>query len=219
VLVDTGVGVRDRLEPSRAVKWFCTLGRIPFDESEAAVRQIQRLGLDPGNVKHILMTHLHFDHAGGLPDFPDATVHVHRPEHEAAMNASGLSRFLYRAEHWLHGPNWEIHDLEGAMDWYGHESIPVSAINQFEVRLIPLVGHSAGHCGVAIRGEKVWVLHCGDALPFGGVEANPPEWITRRLIGPHVSDLRRLAGQYPDEIRLISSHMPLQDGVASHWSS
>ena len=40
------------------------------------MRQIQRLGFDPRDVRDIVLTHLDFDHAGGLCDFPEARVHL-----------------------------------------------------------------------------------------------------------------------------------------------
>ena len=46
----------------------------------------------PEAVGHIVMTHLHFDHAGGLPDFPGAHVHVHRREVEAMRRPRTLDR-------------------------------------------------------------------------------------------------------------------------------
>jgi glyoxylase-like metal-dependent hydrolase (beta-lactamase superfamily II) len=217
LLVDTGLGVKDRVEPTRLVKWFCKLSRIPFDPEETAVHQIQALGLKPSDVKHILLTHLHVDHAGGLPDFPEAKVHVYKPEYEAAMDASGLGRIVYLPEHWSHEPHWVLHGLNSKKGWFGFDSIPVLADELFEVLFIPLVGHTAGHCGVAIKGGSKWVLHCGDALPFDGLEADPPEWITRRLIGPHVKRLKHLAQEHPDEIRLVVSHMPLDPKTPPNW--
>ena len=59
VLVDTGLG----------------LG-VVNDPGSAAVRWIARLGYGAEDVRQIVMTHLHFDHAGGLPDFPQSQVHV-----------------------------------------------------------------------------------------------------------------------------------------------
>ncbi|MFV2045416.1 MAG: MBL fold metallo-hydrolase [Anaerolineales bacterium] len=219
LLVDSGLGVRDRVEPTRAMKWFCRLSRIPSDPNETAIRQIQGLGLGPSDVKHIVLTHLHIDHAGGLPDFPEAIVHVHRTEYEAAMEATGLARIVYRPEHWSHEPRWLIHETRNTSGWFGLDSIPVLSDELFEVLLIPLAGHSAGHCGVAIKGDMKWVLHCGDALPLGGFESNPPEWITRRLIGPHVKRLKHLAYEHRDEVQILSSHMPLGSESSRIWSS
>lgn len=53
-------------------------------EEETAVRQVAALGYTPEDVRHIVVTHLDVDHCGGLPDFPDAQVHVLAKELEAA---------------------------------------------------------------------------------------------------------------------------------------
>ncbi len=77
-LVDTGWGLRDCTDPSPAVRQFADLVGSSRDVTETAVRQVARLGYDPADVRHIFLTHLHLDHAGGLPDLPQATVHACR---------------------------------------------------------------------------------------------------------------------------------------------
>ena len=65
VLVDTGFGTRDYLSPTRSMKLFLTLMRASRDVNETAIHQVQRLGFKQEDVKHIIQTHLHLDHAGG----------------------------------------------------------------------------------------------------------------------------------------------------------
>ena len=69
LLVDTGFGRRDYLAPNRSMKFFLTMMRPARNVYETAFHQVQRLGYKPEDVKHIIQTHLHLDHAGGLPDF------------------------------------------------------------------------------------------------------------------------------------------------------
>src|SRR5512138_2032425 len=88
VLVDTGFGTRDYLAPTRSMKIFLGLMRAPRDVSETAYHQVQALGFQPKDVKHIIQTHLHLDHAGGLADFPHAEVHVLRAEYEHIQSHS-----------------------------------------------------------------------------------------------------------------------------------
>lgn len=64
-----------RLNPRITLPWRLMLN-IRLRERETAIRQIEALGHRAGDVRHIVATHLDFDHAGGLQDFPDATVHV-----------------------------------------------------------------------------------------------------------------------------------------------
>lgn len=113
VLVDTGLGIKDYTDPSRWVERFLRFNRVPRNLQETAVRQVASLGYSPDEVHDIFLTHLHIDHAGGLPDFPKAKVHVCSAELEAAMNPRKLSfkEAFYIPDHWAHEPAWEIHSL------------------------------------------------------------------------------------------------------------
>lgn len=51
--------------------------RTFFEEPSDALR---RLGVDPERVEHLILSHLHFDHAGGVEQFPNATVHLQAEE-------------------------------------------------------------------------------------------------------------------------------------------
>jgi len=57
-------------------RFFLFLLSPDFREEHTALRQIERLGYHPRDVRHIVLSHLDFDHAGGLDDFPHATVHM-----------------------------------------------------------------------------------------------------------------------------------------------
>ena len=78
LLVDTGFGINDISAPTRLMRAFTFLLRSPRDIEETAVKQVERLGYSKEDVRHVVLTHLHLDHSGGLPDFPKAAVHVHR---------------------------------------------------------------------------------------------------------------------------------------------
>ena len=73
VLVDTGFGLGDIARPTRLSAFFRNVNRVQLDAGQTARRQIERLGLRPDDVRHIVLTHLDFDHAGGIEDFPNAT--------------------------------------------------------------------------------------------------------------------------------------------------
>ena len=107
VLVDTGLGLRDVADPqSRLSRFFLTLLRPEFREQMTAVRQVERLGFDPADVRHILLSHLDFDHAGGLDDFPNATVHMLASEREHAVRQrSWLDRQRFRPQQWSTQPS------------------------------------------------------------------------------------------------------------------
>lgn len=220
ILVDTGFGTGDVQNPGRLGQPFRALVRPNPTMAETAIEQIKAMGRDPADVRHVIVTHLDLDHAGGLSDFPGAQVHVFKPELEFAQSGALKAKLRYIPDQWAHGPNWAPHEVEGD-DWFGFESVhPIPGLDD-EVALVPLVGHSKGHSGIAIRGGDGWLLHCGDAFFFRG-EIETPRRCPRGLrvfqnITQHgrkartqnQERLRELAREHGGEVRLICAHDPV----------
>lgn len=163
VLVDTGFGRDDVRDPSRLGPVRHLL-RPALGEEETAHARIHALGLDPGRVTDVVLTHADLDHAGGLSDLPWATVHLLEAEHRAARAPGGpLERQRYRRAHWEPGPRVVPH-RPGSITWQGFEGcVDLSAVAP-GMLLVPLPGHTAGHAGVAIQRETGWLLHAGDSF-------------------------------------------------------
>ena len=170
LLVDSGFGTGDIADPGRLGAPFRLAVRPALDPAETAVARVRALGHDPADVTDIVLTHLDLDHAGGLADFPRATVHVYAGELDAAQHPTVRERARYVAAQWAHGPRWQVHQDTGDV-WFGLRS--VTALGD-DVALVPLRGHTRGHCGVAVRRpEGGWLLHAGDAY-FDAREADTP---------------------------------------------
>jgi glyoxylase-like metal-dependent hydrolase (beta-lactamase superfamily II) len=220
VLVDTGLGLHDIEDPvGRLGRIFLTLTRPRLDAGETAARQIERLGLDPRDVKHVVVTHLDLDHAGGISDFPSASVHVFATEHEAAMAKRTLSeRNRYRSRQWQHGPKWVQHRVEGD-SWFGFEQVRILDEGDPDVLLVPLHGHTRGHCGVAVRTPERWLLHCGDAYFFRGEmdvanpHVTPGLGFFQRMVAidndarvKNQDRLRALVAAHNGDVKVFSAH-------------
>ncbi|HUW97003.1 MAG TPA: MBL fold metallo-hydrolase [Anaerolineae bacterium] len=203
VLIDTGLGLHDYVAPAPLVRLFRLAFGVLDDPQYAAVRQLSHLGHGPEAVRHIVMTHLHFDRAGGLADFPHAEVHVHRREFEAMQHPRSWIELGYDRSDFAHAPSWVLYD-QATGDWLGFEAIRLPFTP--EVYLIPLFGHTRGHCGVAIQDGDGWVFQCADALPTNAEFDLTPPWLNRMVIGSHVPNLRDWASHHP-EVRLLAGHM------------
>ena len=201
VLVDTGFGTRDYISPNRSMKFFLTMMRSKRDVNETALYQVQRLGFNPEDVRHILQTHLHLDHAGGLSDFPHAQVHVLKAEHDHVLSHGSWE---FHPEHWAHKPNWVLHATQGEK-WYDFDAIKLEGFEP-EIWLVPLTGHTPGHMAVAIQQEPGWVMHGGDAVPFDMKVDEVNEWITMKMLGPHLPRIREFRKAHP-EVKIVGSHM------------
>lgn len=173
MLVDTGLGQKALKEPARHMPpGSGVLMRPRLDIAETALAQIERLGFSGRDVRHILLTHLDFDHAGGIADFPAAEVHVFEDEYQAAMRPSGFfEKSRYIEPNWEHSPNWQRHRLEGGEPWFGFahvRALPKVESLKDEILIVPVQGHSRGHCAIAVRSDGNWLLHCGDAYFYHG---------------------------------------------------
>ena len=206
VLVDTGLGLDDYAHPTWFTQFFRIITEMPFNPQEAALNQVKRLGYKPEQVCHILLTHMHFDHCGGLPDFPWATVHVHRREYEAFIHGPRQFKELaYVRRNIARVKEWALYDSTGEQ-WYDFDAIRLPF--DPEMWLVPLHGHSQGSCGVAIRTSTGWHFHVGDAGV--DIERNEaPDWLIATALGPHWPRLRTFARAHP-EVRLTASHMLLE---------
>jgi glyoxylase-like metal-dependent hydrolase (beta-lactamase superfamily II) len=164
VLVDTGFGMRDVEEPyERLSPFFIHFNRIQFEHRYTALEQVRGLGFSPRDVRHIILTHLDFDHAGGLEDFPEARVHVMQPEVEVAKVRHGfINRRRYRPEQWDEVHDWRFYRPGGGR-WFGFDAVRDLDGLPPEILMIPLPGHTVGHAGVAIDTPEGWLFNAGDA--------------------------------------------------------
>lgn len=171
LLVDTGFGTTDLQQPRRLGQPFRAVVRPVLDPAETATARITALGLDPADVTDIVLTHLDLDHVGGIGDFPQARVHVHTTELEAALHPTLREKARYVAGQWSHDPTWVRHG-DGGDAWFGLGS--VAAVGD-DVLIVPLHGHSRGHSGVAVRRpDGHWLLHAGDAYFHTDEKQTPP---------------------------------------------
>lgn len=222
VLIDTGFGTRDIDGHTGITRSFRAFAGPKLDPAETAIAQVKALGYRPEDVKHIVVTHLDLDHAGGLVDFPHAKVHLHAREHAAAMARTVFKeRERYLKAHWQHGPKWEVYSEDGET-WRGLPAIVKLRGLDADIGLLPLHGHTRGHSAVIAKANDRWLVHAGDAYfhrgtvngASGGVplgfqlfeRATQMDPAARRA---SVGALRQLRHSYPD-VDVFSAHDPVE---------
>jgi glyoxylase-like metal-dependent hydrolase (beta-lactamase superfamily II) len=229
VLLDTGFGAEDVRNPKQLGPVFALMNPQTTIE-ETALEQVKDLGFDPADVRQIVTTHLDPDHSGGLPDFPQAEVHIFGRELDAALHPSLRDRPRYLGVHWKHSPRWVRHDAEGD-DWFGFEGVKILPDLGTEVLMVPLIGHTLGHTGIAIKRDDDWLLHCGDAYFHHNEIATPPSCppglrffqnlnnADRRQRRANQERLRELASRHGDEVQMVCSHDPDELDLAQAGSA
>jgi glyoxylase-like metal-dependent hydrolase (beta-lactamase superfamily II) len=220
VLIDTGLGTADLGEDSRLpkdFKWFVK----PVDDGPTALSNVLSLGYTASDVRHLLPTHLDLDHAGGMVDFPEATVHLYERELDAATDPPRTEKARYVPAQWGHDPKWQLYPDPEGDSWFGFEAVrPITELGD-DLAIVPLAGHSPGHCAIAVRAQDGWVLHAGDAF-FHRSELQPggkAPWgirmfqryadSDRKLRMQNSERLRELHANHESEVTVICSHDPV----------
>jgi glyoxylase-like metal-dependent hydrolase (beta-lactamase superfamily II) len=164
VLIDTGFN--EQVAAARGRTWL----RRPADCGQAA-------GVDPAEIGHVVLTHLHYDHAGTLEDFPGATFHLQQLEYGFATGpGSDSTRAGFEAADMR-----RLVDLfyEGRLVLHAGSASPVPGLS---VHLVG--GHTPGLQVVSVRTERGRVVLMSDASHFY-------EHFERGLSFPHADDPAR----------------------------
>ena len=154
ILVDTGAGFG---YGERLTKIYAFDSNVPMDEG------LKPLGLAPDDITDVLVTHLHFDHAGGAatPDgdgwrltFPNATHHIQRAHWEHALNPNPRDRASFFKE------RIEIIEREGALALYKGEWSFGPGLDLYTFH-----GHTPAQQLPKLTGDGKTLFYCGDLLP------------------------------------------------------
>jgi N-acyl homoserine lactone hydrolase len=206
VLVDTGFHASVAVDPKKNMGPI--LGRLLFGAArmapdEGMPDQLHARGFDPNDVKVVVMTHLHVDHASGVAQFPDATFIVTRREWESATEGKQLTRG-YVPRQFDHAFDWRTIDFDGdEVSSYKSFGRTLDLFGDGSVHLCYTPGHTLGHMSLVVRVVGGEFLIVGDAaytmrtirdsaMPYGPAD----EHEFRRSL----KEVQRYLDQTPDAV-------------------
>lgn len=189
ILVDAGCGLG---YDEKLTKIYAFKSNIPMHDS------LQSIGLTPDDITDVLVTHLHFDHGGGVasPDgdgwqltFPDATHHVQRLQWEHALNPNPRDKASYFRE--------RIEILEPSLVLYDGEWNLATGID-----VLPFHGHTPGQHLPRVSGGGETLFYCGDLIPTSA-----------HLPTPYV-----MAYDLQPELSMVEKSLILSMAAAESWT-
>ena len=161
IVVDTGETAR-ALEPGYFTSWnpYFRFGvREWVERDEEIGPQLRRLGHTPDEIRWVVLTHLHTDHAGGLAHFPNSEILVSATELELARGLRGKARG-YLPQHW---PEWfSPTPVSFTAQPFGPFEASRPLTRAGDVVLLPTPGHTRGHLSVAVQDHERVVFLAGD---------------------------------------------------------
>ncbi len=191
ILIDTGIGDKPETFSDRSYE---------FELPRKLLANLAQLNLHPGDVTHVINSHLHFDHCGGNthynrdeqlePTFPNAIYHISRSEFEYARDPSPRERRDFPTINFL--PLLETDQLE----LWDRDSEILPGIS-----IITTGGHTLGHAVILIQSHSESACFLADLIP------------TASHLHP---SLVMKADQYPAEVKLAKREL-LQRAARENW--
>jgi glyoxylase-like metal-dependent hydrolase (beta-lactamase superfamily II) len=163
IVVDTGE-TATAAEPGYFPWWhpyYRLSVRLAVQPEEEIGPRLRGLGIEPRDVRTVVMTHLHTDHAGGLHHFEGAEILAAQAEIDGARGFSGRVNG-YPNNRW---PQWFSPVAVRFDETCPYGPFPASAplTQAGDVAVVPLPGHTPGHVGVVVDCGAYRVLLAGDA--------------------------------------------------------
>jgi glyoxylase-like metal-dependent hydrolase (beta-lactamase superfamily II) len=124
---------------------------VTFGADETVTCHLERLDIDPARVRYVVLSHLHFDHAGGLHQVPNARLVVQRREWEAGADREVAAQYFLARRYFDLGHQVQL--VDGEHDLFGDGAVVCT----------PSYGHTPGHQSLRVKSAAGDHLLVGDA--------------------------------------------------------
>lgn len=153
VLFDSGCHPDLAQDPRRRLGALADSLEIHLSPEDNATGKLRSIGMEPSDIKIVVQSHLHFDHAGGLEAFPHADVYVQRRELEFAFWPPVYQRSAYVKADFDLPVRWKELPGQSELDLFGDGKLVI----------FPTPGHTPGHQSLIVRLKGQTVILLGDA--------------------------------------------------------
>jgi glyoxylase-like metal-dependent hydrolase (beta-lactamase superfamily II) len=144
VIFDTG---NNDKTITNADGWWGPLAKgfgLKMTQNDAIPAQLAKIGLQPSDIKYVVVGHMHLDHGGNVSQFPNSTLVVQNDEMKAAWWPDPGYSVYYIPGDFADTKKMNVIRLEGDLDLFGDKS--------FEIRRAP--GHTPGSQFAVVRLPK-----------------------------------------------------------------
>lgn len=167
VLVDTGLAPVAVTDPEGTYGPLASLLGLDFTEDMRVDRQVEAIGFSPSEVTHVIISHSHFDHTGGISLFPNARFLIGAPDLPYAFWPLPAAAVFFRSADIEAARGFQWRPLTADLDLFGDGAI----------RILQMPGHTPGNTSTLVRLQDRYVMLTGDTV-------HVPEALTNELPMP-----------------------------------
>jgi len=165
---------------------------------------LKLVGVDAGAVQDVILTHLHYDHVGGVARFPKAQFHLQQPE---IHYATGRYMQYHRLAH-----SFEVEDIVGVVRLNFEHRVTFhngAAGLAPGITLHPVGGHSMGLQFVKVHTRRGWVVLASDTTHYYENMMTGRPFTTALHIGLMLEAYDTLRREAPTPQHIVPGHDPL----------
>ena len=161
IVVDTGETARTS-EPGYFPRWqpyYKFAVRFHVKPEQEIGTQLKQIGITTKDVRKVILTHMHTDHAGGLHHFPESRIYINMPEYNRTFGLQGqiLGYIPQRMPTWL-SPIAMVFDKKGFGSFQKFWDVTSSG----DVKVVATEGHTPAHISVIVVIDDIHYFLAGD---------------------------------------------------------
>lgn len=218
ILFDTGY--TDRFYQATATwpnKLYAIMTKVYINEQETVKTQLEACGIRCEEIKHVIISHFHADHIGGLLDFPNAKIYCSEEALQHTMELSGITAFRHGILKDLIPSDIKervvLLDSDIISKTHLDFGLEYDLFDDGSILLYPLPGHAAGQIGIRVRTEAQGYFLVADAawdiraiteskLPNSIIRLFIADWAALKTT---ISSIQSHSAKHPQEV-IVPTH-------------
>lgn len=219
LLFDTGLGANIEAQYAQDMPYWARAA-FKFDKPVLpARRQLDAAGFAP--IQKVIISHGHWDHASGVPDFPEAQIFAAEDEMHSIIHAKSGAATAWPSQVATSGTRWSPLVLQPIA--YKGYALSLDLFNDGSVVLVAMPGHTQGSIGMflTVDSGKCYFFIGDVAWKTGAVQLGAPKFWAASLVVDRdrertlrsVEQVRDVARQYPNVVVVPAHDAAVQDAL------